>query len=433
MALVSQFVNAGDLRASRTAGVRDQALLFQLGRELRDLDQQFQFNQSANPLRISKLEEELRASRFKNQFNDDTRDFQFNQSEAESELAAGRVDVQQDQIEVLGATQANRIEGSNLTVQQQRQQVATGAIDQQVRLAGLPAELQAAQIVPQASLDNINAERQLRGQPPLAPADVDELLATALPQIAQVLGLDAAQLGGALGGGLSGSPSINVDPVTGVPVPVNAGAAGSNPRAINDGTRVGAGRVQVNRVLGAAGMSPQVVAGFLGNFEVEGGYTGAVGDNGTAFGIAQWRGSRVRNFRRVIGKDPSRATVAEQAQFVLWEMNNPGAAGMTTGQRDAILAARTPEEAATLIDRFYERSSGEHRSRRASAARGFYNGGSAQTPASAARPSYNYPDFGRPTRAPARAPTPAARTPAARDPLGDFFAVTGTQRPLVQR
>lgn len=126
--------------------------------------------------------------------------------------------------------------------------------------------------------------------------------------------------------------------------------------------------------LSRAGYSDAVVAGFLGNFEVEGGYGGALGDGGTASGIAQWRFDRRANFRKQFGKDPHRATAAEQARFVVWEMNNPGAAGMTVRQRDAILAARTPEEAAALIDRFYERSSGAHRARRQEEARRFAGG-----------------------------------------------------------
>lgn len=121
--------------------------------------------------------------------------------------------------------------------------------------------------------------------------------------------------------------------------------------------------------LSNAGFSPAVVAGFLGNFEVEGGYGGARGDGGKAVGIAQWHPDRQANFRRVFGKPLNQATHAEQANFVVWEMNNPGAAGMTVEQRDAILAARTPDEAAELIDRHYERSSGEHRSERREAAR----------------------------------------------------------------
>lgn len=135
-----------------------------------------------------------------------------------------------------------------------------------------------------------------------------------------------------------------------------------------------------------AGLPPAVVAGFLGNFEVEGGYTGARGDGGTASGIAQWRGQRRENFRKQYGKDPHQATAAEQAKFVAWELNNPQAAGMTVAQRDAILAARTPEEAAELIDRYYERSSGEHRERRKAEARRLHDNTTPGAPGVAADP-----------------------------------------------
>ena len=118
----------------------------------------------------------------------------------------------------------------------------------------------------------------------------------------------------------------------------------------------------------SSAMPDHVVAGFLGNFEAEGGYGGAKGDGGTAAGIAQWRGERLANFERVIGKPVAQATPDEQARFVLWEMQNPEAAGMSVEQRDAILNARSAGEAAELIDRFYERSSGEHRQRRIDAA-----------------------------------------------------------------
>lgn len=112
-----------------------------------------------------------------------------------------------------------------------------------------------------------------------------------------------------------------------------------------------------------------VVAGFLGNFDVEAGYTGAQGDGGTASGVAQWRKERRAAFKAMFGKDPHEATKEEQARFVLHEMKNPEQAGMTVAQRDAILAATTPEEAAELIDRYYERSSGKHRSERIEASK----------------------------------------------------------------
>ena len=118
-----------------------------------------------------------------------------------------------------------------------------------------------------------------------------------------------------------------------------------------------------------------VVAGFLGNFHVEGGYGGAQGDGGTASGIAQWRESRIANFQRVMGKPIEQATPQEQAQFVLYEMQHPEEAGMTVAQRDKILNAKTADQAAALIDKYYERSSGEHRKKRMAAANSFANGG----------------------------------------------------------
>lgn len=133
-------------------------------------------------------------------------------------------------------------------------------------------------------------------------------------------------------------------------------------------------------VLSGAGWSAPVVAGFLGNFEVEGGYSGSRGDGGQAAGIAQWHPDRQANFRRVIGKPVERSTHAEQANFVVWEMNNPGAAGMSVAERDAILGARTPEQAAALIDEHYERSSGQHRTQREAAARRYGGGDYANAP-----------------------------------------------------
>jgi hypothetical protein len=114
----------------------------------------------------------------------------------------------------------------------------------------------------------------------------------------------------------------------------------------------------VATALASSGLPAPVVAGFMGNFHAEGGYDGAQGDGGSASGIAQWRGERAANFQRIIGKPVTEAAPEDQAKFVAWEMQNPTAAGMTVKQRDAILAAKTPAQAAALIDQYYERSSG---------------------------------------------------------------------------
>lgn len=118
----------------------------------------------------------------------------------------------------------------------------------------------------------------------------------------------------------------------------------------------------------AAGLSAPVIAGFLGNFDIEGGYSGAKGDGGKASGIAQWHADRIANYEKATGKPYDPTDIDSQSKFVLWEMQNPKQAGMTVAQRDAILNAKTPQEAAELIDKYYERSSGKDRQKRIDAA-----------------------------------------------------------------
>jgi hypothetical protein len=168
-----------------------------------------------------------------------------------------------------------------------------------------------------------------------------------------------------------------------------APASGSPPAPAS----VSASASSVASTLASAGMPAPVVAGFLGNFHVEGGYTGAKGDGGSASGIAQWHNDRAKNFEKVIGKSVTDASPEEQARFVAWEMQNPKAAGMTVAQRDAIMNAKTPAQAAALIDQHYERSSGKDRKARMAAANAFAGdvGGAAQAAPAAgnAPPGYH--------------------------------------------
>jgi hypothetical protein len=139
------------------------------------------------------------------------------------------------------------------------------------------------------------------------------------------------------------------------------------------GELVNLGQAQktVADTLTSAGFNSNVIAGFLGNFHVEGGYTGKSGDNGTAAGIAQWRKERRDAFKAMFGVDPAQASFEDQAKFVVHEMQNPEKAGMTVAQRNQILAAKSPEEAAKLIDKYYERSNGKTRNERAEASKLF--------------------------------------------------------------
>jgi hypothetical protein len=162
---------------------------------------------------------------------------------------------------------------------------------------------------------------------------------------------------------------------------------GGGPASGVAGGNVSPAAASVASALSSSGLPAPVVAGFMGNFHAEGGYDGAQGDGGSASGIGQWRGVRAANFLQVVGKPVTEATPAEQAKFVKWEMDNPQAAGMTVKQRDAILAAKTPAQAAALIDQYYERSSGRDRKIRMSAASAFAGDNSAPAPSGNAAPA----------------------------------------------
>jgi hypothetical protein len=108
------------------------------------------------------------------------------------------------------------------------------------------------------------------------------------------------------------------------------------------------------------GWSKEQAAGIVGNLQAESNFkTDAVGDNGKAYGIAQWHPDRQQIFERQYGKSIKEASFKEQLEFVDWELNNnEKKAG------NAIRNAKTAEEAASLTDQLYERSSGEHRQKR---------------------------------------------------------------------
>jgi peptidoglycan hydrolase-like protein with peptidoglycan-binding domain len=110
------------------------------------------------------------------------------------------------------------------------------------------------------------------------------------------------------------------------------------------------------------GWTPAQAAGIVGNLQAESGAnmkTNAVGDGGKAYGIAQWHPDRQANFQRAFGKDIREAGFKEQLAFVQWEFENT--------ERNAaakLKQATTPEQAAWVVDEYYERSSGAHRQRR---------------------------------------------------------------------
>lgn len=114
--------------------------------------------------------------------------------------------------------------------------------------------------------------------------------------------------------------------------------------------------------LKSQGWSDAQAAALVGNFQAESGVDlnpAAVGDGGSAYGIAQWRGSRQEDFQRLYGKPIQGSTVEEQLAFVNWELNNTekSAGTILRGTNNAAVAAN-------VVDQFYERSSGTAREQR---------------------------------------------------------------------
>jgi len=108
------------------------------------------------------------------------------------------------------------------------------------------------------------------------------------------------------------------------------------------------------------GWTQEQAAGIVGNLKAESNFkTDAVGDGGKAYGIAQWHPNRQAKFQEVYGKPIQQANFKEQLEYVNWELNN-------TEKRagEKLRGAKSATEAASLVDQFYERSSGAHRQKR---------------------------------------------------------------------
>jgi peptidoglycan hydrolase-like protein with peptidoglycan-binding domain len=110
------------------------------------------------------------------------------------------------------------------------------------------------------------------------------------------------------------------------------------------------------------GWTPEQAAGIVGNLQAESGANlkiDALGDKGQAYGIAQWHPDRQSRFNKVIGKDIRQSSLEDQLAFVDWELNNTESAA---GRQ--LKKTTTPEQAAWVMDEYYERSSGAHRQNR---------------------------------------------------------------------
>jgi len=107
------------------------------------------------------------------------------------------------------------------------------------------------------------------------------------------------------------------------------------------------------------GWTEAQAAGIVGNLMAESQlnprvFNGAGGGNGAA-GIAQWRGSRQTNFQTRYGKPVLQGTFEEQLDFVNYELTQ----GTETDAGARLKATTNAADAATVVDRYYERSEGK--------------------------------------------------------------------------
>lgn len=112
------------------------------------------------------------------------------------------------------------------------------------------------------------------------------------------------------------------------------------------------------------GWTKEQAAGIVGNLQAESGPgldTSAVGDGGKAYGIAQWHPPRQKDFEKYFGKPIQQSSLKEQLEFIQWELSNTEIKAGTS-----LKSAKTAEEAAQIVDRLYERSTGQHLNKRIS-------------------------------------------------------------------
>jgi LysM repeat protein len=102
------------------------------------------------------------------------------------------------------------------------------------------------------------------------------------------------------------------------------------------------------------GWTPEQAAGLVANLQAESyDQIDPAAENGGAYGIAQWRGSRKRDFEQEMGRPIKGSSLMDQLKFVQHELNNKEAKAGRLLKR-----ATTAAEAAEIVDEFYERSGG---------------------------------------------------------------------------
>jgi Phage tail lysozyme len=119
---------------------------------------------------------------------------------------------------------------------------------------------------------------------------------------------------------------------------------------------------------GGLGLTQAQAAGAVGNLQAESGANipswGPTGDAGSAHGAAQWRLDRLANLQKYAADNglDYRSTEAQQG-FMRQEY-----LGSERSAYDRLTSAKTPEEAAGVVNKYYERSADRSGRREANAA-----------------------------------------------------------------
>ncbi len=124
----------------------------------------------------------------------------------------------------------------------------------------------------------------------------------------------------------------------------------------DDNTDSWMGFAKRSRDDGGLGLQPHQAAGLVGNLQNESGSSvpawGPTGDNGSAWGTAQWRGDRLDNLKSYAADNGlDHRTVEAQQAFMRHEFDTT-----ENSSYKALQAAQTPEAAATAVNTQYERS-----------------------------------------------------------------------------
>lgn len=100
------------------------------------------------------------------------------------------------------------------------------------------------------------------------------------------------------------------------------------------------------------GWTKEQAAGLAANIKRESSFDpNAVGDNGKAYGIAQWRPDRQAEFKKRFGKDIQGSTLDEQMAFMHYELTE----GKESKAGAKLRGTKTAEDAAAAVSTHYER------------------------------------------------------------------------------